>query len=177
MRGMLGCPGVRGLATAATRASTAQLPRRSILALEGRDTLKFLQGSITNNVKHLENARAAQEPMQTVFYGSFLTPQGRMIADALLYLLPGTEDPCVLVEIDTHITSDLVKLIKRFKLRSKLSITDVSTAWTVHQIWGPDAEQGIDWDKAHATRALAMRDPRSPHMGWRILTPAGSQRT
>ncbi|WFD03307.1 ccr4 associated factor [Malassezia obtusa] len=176
-RSSVGATGTRCFASAAAQVSAAKLPRRSIIALEGRDTLKFLQGTITNNIKALEEARAAADPPQSVFYAAFLTPQGRMIADALMYLVRHTEEPAVLVEVDTNIVSELLKFIKRFKLRSKLRLTDVSSEWEVHHVWGPSAHQAINTDEINRLRGFAARDIRAPLMGWRVLVPAGMTRT
>lgn len=165
-----GVPGaVRGLSTAAVQTSVAQLPRRSIVALEGRDTLKFLQGSVTNNVVALEDAHKNGTPARDAFYTAFLTPQGRIIADSFLYLLPDTPEPSLLMEVDEKIASDLLKFIRRFKLRSKVKITDVSSEWDVYQAWGPNAQGDL------GDAALAFRDVRTPDMGWRILARAGAE--
>lgn len=46
----------------------ASIPNRGILELEGPDTVKFLQGLITNHMPKLENGGDG-------FYAGFLTPQ------------------------------------------------------------------------------------------------------
>ena len=100
-----------------------------------------------------------------------------MVADALLYHMVQAKDPSVLIEVDSQIQGELVKFLKRFKLRSKFRITDVSDAWDVRQVWGPGAEALIGNTPTDDPRTLAVRDVRAPSMGWRVLSPAGETRT
>ncbi|WFC95968.1 ccr4 associated factor [Malassezia brasiliensis] len=167
------CGVVRPLSSGPARTSVATLPQRTVLSLEGRDTLKFLQGAITNNVQRLEEERRAGAVARDVFYAAFLNPQGRMVADALLYHRAQANEPSVLIEIDAQVQDDLVKFLKRFKLRSKFRITDVSDTWDVRQVWGPGAEQLINNAPTDDSCLVAARDVRAPSMGWRVLCPAG----
>lgn len=171
------CGAVRYLSSGPARTSVATLPRCTVLELEGRDTFKFLQGAITNNVQRLEEERRAGDVARDVFYAAFLNPQGRMVADALLYHMVQAKDPSVLIEVDSQIQGELVKFLKRFKLRSKFRITDVSDAWDVRQVWGPGAEALIGNTPTDDPRTVAVRDVRAPSMGWRVLSPAGETRT
>ena len=171
------CGAVRYLSSGPARTSVAKLPRRTVLELEGRDTFKFLQGAITNNVQRLEEERRAGDVVRDVFYAAFLNPQGRMVSDALLYHRVQAKDPSVLIEVDSQIEGELVKFLKRFKLRSKFRITDVSDAWDVRQVWGPGAEALIGNAPTDDPRIVAVRDVRAPAMGWRVLSPAGETRT
>lgn len=172
------CGAVRYLSSGPARPSVATLPRRTVLSLEGRDTFKFLQGAITNNVQRLEDERRTGGIVRDVFYAAFLNPQGRMVADALLYhRTTQASEPSVLIEVDAQVEGELVKFLKRFKLRSKFRITDVSDAWDVRQVWGPGAEQLIDSAPTDDPHVVAVRDVRAPSMGWRVLSPAGETRT
>ena len=98
--------------------------------------MKFLQGSITKNINALEKSFAQSfEQGQDSFYTSFLNPQGRVMADAFLHLIPYAREPSILVEVDKCISTDLIAFVKRFKLRSKFQINDVSDAWDVMQLY------------------------------------------
>ena len=59
------------------------------------------------------------------------------MADAFLHAL-GKER--VLVEVDRAIATKLLEFVRRFKLRSKVSLTDVSDEWNVFHVWGSDVE-------------------------------------
>eukprot|EP00126_Sphaerothecum_destruens_P014242 Sdes_comp24548_c0_seq1m22416 len=54
------------------------LPHRKIISLQGADTLKFLQGLITNDV----NTLSSSNPL---IYTGFLQHKGRLLCDALMY--------------------------------------------------------------------------------------------
>ncbi|WFD44372.1 ccr4 associated factor [Malassezia psittaci] len=167
---------MRKLSTNSVATSIAKLQRRSILALEGRDTYTFLQGAITNNVKMLEedqqSAHANHSCIRKLFYSAFLNPQGRTMSDALMFPVPKPDLPSVLVEVDSDIVEDLVKFLKRFKLRSKFSMQDVSKDWSVYQIWGPDAEQALNLQDISKAGGIIAQDHRAPFMGWRVLIPS-----
>ncbi|PKI82842.1 ccr4 associated factor [Malassezia vespertilionis] len=160
----------RALSTAARAPlCVAPVPFRGLYALEGRDTFKFLQGCMTNNVTTLERCMAEPPALaqQYTFYTGFLNPQGRVIADAFLHLVPGAQEPSVLLEADTRVMPELIKFLRRFKLRSKFRMQDVSDDWQVMQVWG--ARHAPDHPAVAASEALIYKDIRAPTMGWRVL--------
>lgn len=137
----------------------AQIPTRSIIAIEGRDTIKLLQGLTTNSVTSLKT------PNQST-YCAFLNPQGRMLSTAFLYLI---REECVLVDVDTGIASELLAFIKKFKLRSKVTLRDVSEEYRVWGIWGGDGKAALD-QSSSSTIIAAAQDVRTPLMGHRLTT-------
>ncbi|WFD00128.1 ccr4 associated factor [Malassezia yamatoensis] len=167
---------IRKLSTNSVATSIAKLQRRSVLALEGRDTYTFLQGAITNNVKVLEedqqSAHADPSCIRNVFYSAFLNPQGRTISDALMYPVAKPDLPSVLVEVDSDIVDDLMKFLKRFKLRSKFNMNNVSKNWNIYQVWGPDAEKALNLPAISKEGGIVAQDHRAPFMGWRVLLPS-----
>ena len=162
---------VRCLSTSNTPSwKLSKLSGRALYEFKGRDAMKFLQGSITKNINALEDKSFAQSfaQGQDSFYTSFLNPQGRVMADAFLHLIPHAREPSILVEVDKCISADLIAFVKRFKLRSKFQINDVSNVWDVMQLYGCAQ---VDLDMLNLYGAYAFRDVRSPEMGWRILLP------
>mgnify|MGYP000088326017 CR=1 FL=1 len=111
-----------------------------------------------------------------------------MLADLFLHLSPSTSsstsstDPEVLLEHDARITTPLLAFIKRFKLRSKVKLEDVSARWHVSQVFVPgstalDAGGGqggkngvLDELAASVKDGIVMRDARTPNMGFRLLS-------
>ena len=89
------------------------------------------------------------------------------MADAFLHAL-GKER--VLVEVDRAIATKLLEFVRRFKLRSKVSLTDVSDEWNVFHLWGSDVESAA----AARSDAIVRRDPRTPRMGSRVLLPSSA---
>jgi len=55
----------------------------------------------------------------------------------------------------------LIQRLGRFRLRAKVTLSDLSEAWHVHVAWGgvPDIAAGV----------IAAPDPRLPAAGWRLL--------
>ena len=88
-----------------------RLPDRTLIRLEGPDTLALLERTVTNRVKDWADGEMR--------YGALLTPQGKVIADYLA-LRTGTG-----VLLDTHADSaeDLMKRLKLFRLRAEVDIS------------------------------------------------------
>ncbi|WFD29912.1 hypothetical protein MSPP1_000926 [Malassezia sp. CBS 17886] len=158
----------RLLSAAAAGAQLAHLPQRALISLAGRDTINWLQGNISKDVHRLETSG----PGDDAFYAGFFNPQGRVLADAFLHPVPDAPDT-VLVEVDRAIAADLLKFMRRFKLRSKFVLADVSDAWDVYHLWGAGAKDAPH--DVNATGQIARRDARCPAMGWRILVRKGEK--
>ena len=90
----------------------AVLSGRGVLALEGRDTHKLLQGLVTSDVTALEEG---SQPQHT----AFLAHNGRMLFDA--FLIPGHDAGSVLVEAEAAAIPALAAHLRRYKLRSKVT--------------------------------------------------------
>jgi folate-binding Fe-S cluster repair protein YgfZ len=88
----------------------AVLSGRGVLALEGRDTHKLLQGLVTSDVTALEEGG---QPQHT----AFLAHNGRMLFDA--FLIPGPTGS-VLIEAEAAAIPALAAHLRRYKLRSKV---------------------------------------------------------
>ncbi|KAJ3086827.1 ccr4 associated factor [Quaeritorhiza haematococci] len=121
------------LALSSATDSFTKVPQRGILEIEGNDAVKFLQGLCTNHMPHIQYGGDG-------ILALFLSAQGRVLYDAFIYPKNvGTEfpRPTFLVETDARITQDLLKHMKRYLLRTKVRITDMSNEYTVWQAWGP----------------------------------------
>lgn len=139
----------------------APLPHRRLISVSGPDTVKFLQGLITNNV-HVDR----NQP----FYAAFLDSRGRVLWDVFVWVYPallaekGTWN-CY-IEVDGSEVGALRKHLKRHKLRSKVAIEPV-----------PEEELGVwaAWGQAHQSvnsqAVIAeLADPRGDlSTFWRML--------
>lgn len=114
-------------------------PNRTIIRITGEDREHFLQGLVSNQVTGLD----------TIRYAALLTPQGKYIAD--FFLVP--ERDAILLDVDTSLAADLLKRLKMYKLRAKVSLEETEKY----------AIRGIG-DKP----AGAHDDPRDPALGWRL---------
>ncbi len=140
----------------------AKVPNRGVLEVSGRDTVKLLQGLVSNDVKTLASATEPHAP--ALVYAGFMNPQGRMLADVFIHRQTPLQDgsPRWLLDIDSRTLPSLLAFIKKFKLRSKVKLTDVSNEYSVVQAWTSAASQ----PNSTVTEQLS-RDPRCPTIGYR----------
>ncbi len=124
----------------------AALPDRGVIRIAGEDRVAFLQGLVSNDV-------AAAAPGHAI-WAALLTPQGKWLADFFIF----AEGASLLLDVEhTHLAL-LTERLKRFRLRSKVSI-DVAADRSVYAAW--DGEPNVD--------AIAAPDPRLPEAGWRVI--------
>ncbi|KAI8915174.1 hypothetical protein DFJ77DRAFT_461565 [Powellomyces hirtus] len=165
----------------------AALPGRGFLEIEGPEAVKFLQGLTTNQISRIERGGDG-------IFAAFLTAQGRVLYDVFIYPKNRCETfphPCFVVEHDSRLTQDLMTHLKRYKLRAKLNITNVSSQFQAYQIWGPNtsrlwgsylppmagaAAKGLPHG-AQLPRErfcdIGCRDPRHSDLGVRIVSEVG----
>ncbi|MGC1496584.1 MAG: folate-binding protein [Sulfitobacter sp.] len=115
------------------------MTQRRILRLTGDDTMDFLQGLITNDIK-----KVSQAPI----YAAILTPQGKYLADFFV----ASDGEAVLVDVAEELGDMLIQRLNMYKLRAKVTITQPELY----------LHRGLD-----ETPADAYVDPRSADMGWR----------
>ena len=127
------------------------LEGRGVLRLSGEDRVAFLQGLVSNDVSKPGSNRAV--------YACLLTPQGKFLHDFFLI----AANDALLIECEGLRRSDLLDRLKKFKLRSKIELTDVSDEYAVFAILG-----------AAQPSAFVYADPRAPELGSRALLPRGT---
>jgi folate-binding protein YgfZ len=128
------------------------LPERGVLEVGGEDRVGFLQGLVSNDVTQAAPGRA--------IFAALLTPQGRWLADFLIFAADGR----LLLDVARTQLPDLRARLERYRLRAKVTLTDRSEDWHVHAAWGepaPSLPEGV----------IAAPDPRHPALGLRILSP------
>ncbi|KAL9938442.1 hypothetical protein V8E36_003065 [Tilletia maclaganii] len=184
--------------------NAAPVPQRSFIELEGRDTRKLLQGLMTNNVAALKIASRQPERQEArglslfnALHAGFLHPNGRLLADTLLYAVPntspsspeGSDSDKVLIEVDSRVTEALLAYLRKFKLRSKVSLRVAAPdEWSVWQLWNADAGTALTrpavdtvfapasevvqaLETLAASGAHVRVDPRAPFLGCRVVVP------
>jgi folate-binding protein YgfZ len=129
----------------------AFLPARAVIEVAGDDAVSFLQGLVSNDVTQAAPGRAV--------WAALLTPQGKWLADFFI-LADGTR---LLLDIERAQAPMLIQRLGRFRLRAKVTLSDVSEAMHVHVAWdgAPELSPGV----------IAAPDPRLPEAGWRLLAP------
>ncbi|HYF07779.1 MAG TPA: folate-binding protein [Acetobacteraceae bacterium] len=131
--------------------SIAYLPDRGVVEVAGEDRIAFLQGLVSNDVAEAAPRRAV--------WAALLTPQGKWLAE--FFVTPHGE--ALLLDCERALAPMLVQRLSRFRLRSRVAISDVSDRWHVHAVWGGAAVPEV---------GIATPDPRLPEAGWRVLLPA-----
>lgn len=115
-------------------------PGRSIIRVKGRDTVSFLQGLVTSDMRKLEEKRS--------LYAALLTPQGKYLFDFLIYA--GHEE--ALIDINTAREADFVRRLSMYRLRAEVEITTMP-------------ELGVF--AAASGEEDAFPDPRNSGLPWR----------
>ena len=133
----------------------ALLSDRSLLEIAGEDRSSFLQGLITNDAVGLGRGAAR--------FAGLLSPQGKILFD--FFLIDAGES--LLLDCPSASGSDLLKRLTFYKLRAKITLSDVSERWRVASAWGEGAA-----DFCAANASIAFPDPRLPDLGFRALVEA-----
>jgi len=118
------------------------LKNRSVLSLQGEDRHSLLQGLITNDMKHLKK--------QGILFTALLSPQGRFLHD--FFVIEHGETLYLTPERDR--LADLLSLLQRYKLRSRVQMKDESDAMGLFAAWGGSCPPGF------------ILDPRLNEMGY-----------
>lgn len=127
----------------------AVLSNRSIVRASGRDCEKLIQNLTTNDVKKVPEGQGQLT--------AFLNPQGRTIAFAFLYRVGEN----LFFDVDKEALSEVLSGIKRFKLRSKITLTDVSQEMDIIAHWAGD--------EPIQNTLISIPDQRAPNMGFRSI--------
>lgn len=87
---------------------------RCILALSGKDRVTFLQGLVSNDVRHAP------------CWAALLTPQGKYLADFLIV----PDDERLLIDVGADLAGDLIRRLSMYKLRADVVLepTDLGVA-------------------------------------------------
>lgn len=136
------------------------LSERAIIKIGGSDTLTFLQGLCTQDITRLSDTPC--------LFSAMLSAQGKFLYDFFLY----PHDAGCLLDIDQQQADDLLAIIKRYKLRSDVTLTRADEDYVVQAEWDAshtDMENCAEGNAWHP-------DPRHPVMGWRRVIPSGEQR-
>ncbi|KAL5009718.1 hypothetical protein ScPMuIL_012023 [Solemya velum] len=160
------CVPVRTVTGESPTTVTHPLYSRNVIQMEGPDVQPLLQGLVTNDVTLLDSCSA--------MYTMMLNAQGRVLYDLILYNVSReSDDTHLLIECDAGVTQELLTVLKRYKIRRKVDIADVSDKYRVSSALVSDG---------HTTHSLPREsqvifrgeDPRVPGFGWRIITKSAA---
>ncbi|KAJ3672526.1 hypothetical protein LUZ60_007247 [Juncus effusus] len=203
-----------GLASAGELSS--RLASRAVLRFSGPDAANFLQNLLTNDINPLAQP-PSQNPNQSSniptpnvalyrpepVYAALLTPQGRFLYDLVLYGKPPVEEKLdktgsrpgkesgkelgLLADVDSSFVDEIITTFKRYRLRSKVEIENLSGEFSCWQRYGSAMSDATSagWGKAvdHIAESAEQgneqgwqwfRDPRLGSLGYRGIFPSDS---
>lgn len=149
---------------------------RSLINVSGRQANEFLQGLITNDMRHLEEGNKSM-------YAVFLNLQGRILYDTIIY--KNEEDNSFWIECDSAITLLLEKHLNKYVIRKKIDIN----VWEGHNVWAlfnpkviceqfvtdqncvPNVLTNEVDDICRKLKIISFRDPRLALLGYRAIVP------
>ncbi|KAF9520423.1 hypothetical protein BS47DRAFT_1336089 [Hydnum rufescens UP504] len=125
------------------------VPHRAVVSITGTEPnlSTYLNGLLATKVSPAEEKYKG-------FYSTFLNRYGRILYDVFFH--PHPTEPGYLVEFDPRSIPrstpahhhdpfpELPVLLKRFVLRSKVKVKDVSDEWRVFAVWGGETEEKDD---------------------------------
>lgn len=141
------------------------LPHRALVAIGGDDRAGFLQGMISNDMRHVEAGQA--------MWAAFLTAQGKFLHE--FFVVPHRD--VILLECERARRDDLITRLARYKLRAKVTLAPLDTL-EVGVAWGDGAAAALEVTESLGTvkergDGVVYTDPRLPGAGVRFaLTPA-----
>ena len=104
------------------------LSHLGVIKISGEDALGFLQGQVTCDVRTLQQGQLG--------FGAFCTPKGRVIAN---FRLAPIENGFLLV-VSKDLVTSLIKRLKLYILRSKVTIEDLSADWIILGLSSADVD-------------------------------------
>lgn len=142
------------------------LPHRALVAIGGEDRSAFLQGLISNDMRHV----AAGDAM----WAAFLTAQGKFLHE--FFVIPFRDG--ILLECERARREDLVTRLARYKLRAKVTLSPLDTL-RVGVAWGAGAAAALETAESPGTvkergGGLLYADPRLTGAGIRYALPPES---
>lgn len=132
------------------------LMSRKLLQVKGNDASIFLQGLITNDMRHFEEGAKS-------IYAMFLNNKGRVLYDTLVH--KWKDDDSFLIECDSSVIEAMQKHLKMYKLKRQLEIKDINEEVKLWALISPIAPNRAQADNVHI-----YKDPRLIELGFRIIS-------
>ncbi|XP_014676494.1 PREDICTED: putative transferase CAF17 homolog, mitochondrial isoform X2 [Priapulus caudatus] len=147
--------------------------KRGLLRVVGPDAKALLQGLITNDMDCL-NVDICPT-INNCLYSLILNNQGRVLWDIIIYRLGEDKDKGqnYLLETDKDQVDDVLKHLKKYKLRKKADLFSMSDEMSVWAVASPPNESvTVASNKSHI---FLNMDPRAPDLGYRLILASGTQ--
>lgn len=165
-----------------------QLKNKSILRVKGNEASSFLQGLITNDMKHFEEGAAN-------LYALFLNVKGRVMYDVIIYR--SQENNIYYIECDSQAADSLQRHLKMYRVRKKIDIDHLGDNINVWAFFDPTRYMNNKYNDSNKQKLeglifpcgtlnnkvskvvdniMVYEDPRLPDLGIRILAESTIER-
>jgi aminomethyltransferase len=160
-------PGYQALREAA---GYIDLSARGKIFAAGEDRVRLLHAMTTNHIQQLQPGQGC--------YAFFLTAQGRVLADANVFILPDR----ILLDVEPELRQTLYQHLDKFIIADDVTLEDASESLTAMGVEGPRAAEKLaamgapipeapyshrEWNGGIVARVSATGEP-----GFRIFLPA-----
>ena len=139
------------------------LEDRGLISITGEDTKNFLQNIITNDIEKVS--------FSSSIFSALFTPQGKYLFE--FFVIKSKNG--YLLDCDNKFTKEIINYLLKYKLRSKIEITDISTDYVIGLISSEkfldiqESENKTD-DTIEFRDSPLFLDPRNKNLGARILS-------
>ena len=139
------------------------LEDRGILYVNGLDSVKFLQNLISNDIEKVS--------FSSSIFSALFTPQGKYLFE--FFLIQSKNG--YFLDCDNKFTKEIIDYLLKYKLRSKIEITDISTDYVIglissEKFFDIQKSEGKTDDTIEFRDSPLFLDPRNKNLGARILS-------
>ena len=139
------------------------LEDRGLILISGKDAKNFLQNIITNDIEKVSSSAS--------IFSALFTPQGKYLFE--FFLIQSKKG--YLLDCDNQFTNEIINYLLKYKLRSKIEITDLSEDYVIGII---NSEKFLDIQKSENKTGDTIEfrdgplflDPRNKSLGARIVS-------
>ena len=139
------------------------LENRGLISITGEDIKNFLQNIITNDIEKVSSSAS--------IFSALFTPQGKYLFE--FFLIQSKKG--YLLDCDNQFTNEIINYLLKYKLRSKIEITDLSEDYVIGII---NSEKFLDIQKSENKTGDTIEfrdsplflDPRNKNLGARIVS-------
>ena len=139
------------------------LKDRGLILITGEDVKNFLQNIITNDIEKVN--------LSTSIFSALFTPQGKYLFE--FFLIQSKNG--YLLDCDNKFTNEIINYLLKYKLRSKIEISDISKDYVIGLI---NSEKFLDIQKNENKTGDTIEfrgsplflDPRNNKLGARIVS-------
>ncbi|MDC2987124.1 folate-binding protein [Candidatus Pelagibacter bacterium] len=139
------------------------LENRGLISITGEDIKNFLQNIITNDIEKVSSSAS--------IFSALFTPQGKYLFE--FFLIQSKKG--YLLDCDNQFTNEIINYLLKYRLRSKIEITDISEDYVIGII---NSEKFLDIQKSENKTGDTIEfrdstlflDPRNKNLGARIVS-------